>query len=448
MLGLLAILAIYISFILLLVFILLFGPSPRFRFGIVGKAHVFITDTLWTHLGRAMSKVMGEGSLTKCHGCWSYLSEQRNPSLQLLYLFFITGSIAVFMSCGYDLLDYTTLSPIHKQIAIPVVIAFTYACFFIASSVGPGEINAHNVRQALEVYPYDHLLFDPKICGTCKIQKPARSKHCSLCNMCVARSDHHCGWINQCVGHKNHRHFIVFLYSAVQVCWYGTFLIFHVFTSRMYDSPMYKFLVATKRWEQLGPFRTYHIFIYQMQTDKSLGALGVFAALAGLVVFIFFVYNLYLVATGVTTNESFKWEDVGEMIYRRELVEVTEVDAAGVPIGPKQYEQRDRRHPSHPKYVAPPPPAQQPGQQQQQHAQPSGQGAKTRQIRVMERVISKMKEIDNIYDQGVRTNISSILWPPVLDEPQTGHGLPRPSTAGRGTHRSIQERVRKSKKGA
>lgn len=62
-----------------------------------------------------MTKVMGEGSLTKCAGCWSYLSEQRNPSLQILYMFFITGSIGTFMACGYDLLDATDLAPIHKQ---------------------------------------------------------------------------------------------------------------------------------------------------------------------------------------------------------------------------------------------------------------------------------------------------------------------------------------------
>lgn len=82
---------------------------------------------------------------------------------------------------------------------------------------------------------------------------------CHLTRECC--SLHIGGWINQCVGHKNHRYFMLFLYSAVQVCWYGTFLIYKIFCSRMYNSPMYKFLLHTGRWEQLGFMKDYHIFI-------------------------------------------------------------------------------------------------------------------------------------------------------------------------------------------
>jgi len=151
-----------------------------------------------------------------------------------------------------------------------------------------------------------------------------------------------------------------------------------------------------------------------MQTDRSLGALGVFASLAGLVIFIFLIYNLYLIATGVTTNESFKWEDIEEMISRRELVEMIETDATGNQIGPKRYEQRDRRHPSHPRYVGP---SVQEQQQKQQQKQSPKQAQSSRQVVEVEKVIGKMKEIDNIYDEGVVANLKSIFWPPNLDIP-------------------------------
>lgn len=153
-----------------------------------------------------------------------------------------------------------------------------------------------------------------------------------------------------------------------------------------------------------------------MQEDKSLGALGVFASLAGLVVFIFFIYNIYLIATGVTTNESFKWEDIGEMIYRRELVEVQDISPEGQSVGPKKYEQRDRRHPSHPRYIPPTQPSPAPAPKQD-----TGYASQ-------ERVITKMREIDNIYDMGVKANIASILFPPVLTVSDKGRKVAQQQT--------------------
>ncbi|EKX48890.1 hypothetical protein GUITHDRAFT_68523, partial [Guillardia theta CCMP2712] len=67
-----------------------------------------------------------------------------------------------------------------------------------------------------------------RICSTCRIRKPLRSKHCKFCGRCVAKFDHHCPWIGNCVGwdrtntcdfsfsrsYRNHPLFVLFLGSA------------------------------------------------------------------------------------------------------------------------------------------------------------------------------------------------------------------------------------------
>ncbi|CAN0051840.1 unnamed protein product, partial [Hapterophycus canaliculatus] len=54
-----------------------------------------------------------------------------------------------------------------------------------------------------------------RLCQTCLVQKPMRSKHCSECGLCVGRMDHHCVWLNNCVGCGNSRRFVAFVFCQL-----------------------------------------------------------------------------------------------------------------------------------------------------------------------------------------------------------------------------------------
>mmetsp|Transcript_29357 Transcript_29357/g.47108 ORF Transcript_29357/g.47108 Transcript_29357/m.47108 type:complete len:680 (-) Transcript_29357:212-2251(-) len=54
-----------------------------------------------------------------------------------------------------------------------------------------------------------------KVCATCIVEMPPRSKHDPMSGRCVQMFDHYCPFINNCVGQNNHKHFMAFLISVV-----------------------------------------------------------------------------------------------------------------------------------------------------------------------------------------------------------------------------------------
>ncbi|KAJ8603425.1 hypothetical protein CTAYLR_003977 [Chrysophaeum taylorii] len=65
---------------------------------------------------------------------------------------------------------------------------------------------------------------DLKICHTCNLVRPARSKHCGSCNNCVELFDHHCPWLGTCVARRNYAWFSLFLMSEVILIIYVAFV--------------------------------------------------------------------------------------------------------------------------------------------------------------------------------------------------------------------------------
>ena len=172
-------------------------------------------------------------------------------------------------------------------------------------------------------YPYDYKLFYPDIqCKTCKLSKPARSKHCSQCHVCVARADHHCVWVNNCLGRGNYKYFLALLVSTTSLLAYTALLAYlTVLPQVRHHFELSNWQVSDIEWwgDQVvvwskAYFDAFNVALTIGGVARSgVGLLALFTVPlpAG-----FLAYHMYLIWAGMTTNERRKWND-----WRLELVD-------------------------------------------------------------------------------------------------------------------------------
>jgi palmitoyltransferase len=97
-----------------------------------------------------------------------------------------------------------------------ILFNFVLAYFYMKLAYGdPGVIHPNPPN---DIKDYIHHIENnntvPKLCPTCRIIRPPRSKHDRKDNVCVERFDHYCFWVRNSIGKKNHR---VFLFLLVLV---------------------------------------------------------------------------------------------------------------------------------------------------------------------------------------------------------------------------------------
>ena len=179
-------------------------------------------------------------------------------------------------------------------------------------------------------YPYDYALFHPgHHCRTCRFPKPARSKHCSLCKTCIQKQDHHCIWINNCVGRNNQIWFLALLVSTTLLLLYGGIigyrLLNDILQERFVPSRLIRGSLTSKYWSTSMSWSKYFdSWLWVIGIQWRIGAVTMLAVMALPLSLGFFLYHVYLLWTGMTTNESSKWadwrDDIADgLVYRASL---------------------------------------------------------------------------------------------------------------------------------
>ena len=299
-----AIIGLYACVTGLIVLVFLTDPDEKSWKGRIAR---FWIEVVPASINGGIRACLGESAATSVVQCCDWAINKRNPLLQILYHVILFGAFQVWLWFGDPLLPtYLVKTPPHSKYEAHVGIALCLFTWVLANFTPPGKITKENLACYSHNH-YDQLIFtDDVICSTCNIQKPARSKHCSLCGYCVPMFDHHCIWLNQCVGEHNFKYFLLFLVVHSSVFLYFGYALTLVLLSPVFEHRMWEMSFTDQRtgerWTGMGLTAN-----YLLNNSAALIVLTFMALLFGLFLLGFLGYHLYLISTGQTTNESFKW---------------------------------------------------------------------------------------------------------------------------------------------
>lgn len=258
---------------------------------------------------RVAKAVCGNTCYSVLGRCVNHTLNERNHLLQGLYLLLINGAFIWWLVHGHPRIPTRFVSETHSNVAFALLL-LCHMSFITACSRSAGVVSARNQECFAKAFPYDEVIFSANtMCSTCKVLKPARSKHCTLCDACVPRFDHHCVWLNACVGELNYRFFLLFLAVHLVFFGFGSWIVFSVMASETYERDLFNATFVTQTGEQLQA-TTLLVVSHVIRQEVALFSLLVFALAFFLAIAGFLSYHLYLVAMGTTTNESFKWRDL------------------------------------------------------------------------------------------------------------------------------------------
>jgi palmitoyltransferase len=156
--------------IILAIFVHCFFFADTSSSGINGKVSRYLYDVLPEAFAKTLKAMFGQSGFDKIYSCYHYVTNERNPIMQLVYLVTLNGCFIGWLTYGEPLLPVHYIGIEHKYIAY-VGICLCHYSFYIACKASPGIISKENFRCFMH-RPYDNLLFlDGYGCSTCLVRK-------------------------------------------------------------------------------------------------------------------------------------------------------------------------------------------------------------------------------------------------------------------------------------
>ena len=136
-------------------------------------------------------------------------------------------------------------------------------------------------------------------------------------------------WIGNCVGYSNTHLFLLFLLVNTLLLAYSTYLHYLIFSYQVAEIRAIQRKTIASFGSALHSYRLRptHQLYWSVILDAELGgALSLISAMISAVTFGFTTHHSWLLSTGTTTNETFKWADIKDALAVGEIVVLDQDD--------------------------------------------------------------------------------------------------------------------------
>lgn len=245
----------------------------------------------------------------------------------------MTSALKIF-GMGLGLIKYSKFMHISWILIYLIACPFTWYCLYRCALGNPGlcqpfydildkssawsELKKH----LLTIY-YNEDSEDPnkygkttssdvRICTSCMVRKPLRSKHCGegMLDHCVGRFDHYCPWVINAIGYQNHQWFLGYLIMALITCGNLSFACAVYWMEQCNATEAFSSMSSNlnstsnnlSEYQQNNPFDV-------LYCDYYTTTLAVLMSIFGIWVFLLLSTQLWMnIVEGSTTNESINFK--------------------------------------------------------------------------------------------------------------------------------------------
>lgn len=280
----------------------IFGDSPTFKNTLISRLRhillsVFSRLSQWFHL----KKHTRQFRTAIWAGQWS---------VPVFYFAVVSWCLVEYFKHTWHALPDSIKDSVGHQAVHVILISLIYVITILAIYSDPGTVTAANVEKAVSEFRPNELIFFPDAtCSTCKLTKPARSKHCRVCNKCFMLFDHHCIWLNNCAGYYNYKYFLGFLAANIVLFVYGGYVC----------------MVGLWSWRDAHEFTQgwWRLIVATNEANKMAGMFVILCVIFWIITVLFTGLHMRYIYLGVTTNELDKWSTIEylvelQMLYRVE----------------------------------------------------------------------------------------------------------------------------------